>query len=96
MGSHSLLQGIFLAWEPGSPALQADSVPSEPSGKPQRKQKPQVCDHVFNCPVAHRTVLDQRFSLVSAWALGVLSGSVGVCIVITSVKRRFTAFIRIK
>ena len=31
--SHSLLQGIFPT-EPGSPTLQADSLPSEPPGKP--------------------------------------------------------------
>ena len=29
-----LLQGIFPGIKPGSPALQADSLPSEPSGKP--------------------------------------------------------------
>ena len=35
-GSRSLLQGIFpaLGIELGSPALQADSLPSEPPGKP--------------------------------------------------------------
>ena len=33
MGSHSLLQGIFQTQESGSPALQADSLPSEPPGK---------------------------------------------------------------
>ena len=36
--SHSLLQGIFLpdpGIEPGFPALQADSLPSEPTGKPE-------------------------------------------------------------
>ena len=36
VGSHSLLQGIFLTQdpgiEPGSPELQADSLPSEPLG----------------------------------------------------------------
>ena len=31
-----------------------------------------------------------------AWGLGVLVGCVGVCIVITSVKRKFTIRIRIK
>ena len=36
VGSHSLLQGIFLTQglKLGSPALQADSFPSEPAGKP--------------------------------------------------------------
>ena len=36
MGCHSLLQGIFLTpgIEPGSPVLQADSLLSEPPGKP--------------------------------------------------------------
>ena len=36
MGCHSLPQGIFLTQgsNPGSPALQADSLPSEPPGKP--------------------------------------------------------------
>ena len=35
VGSHSLLQGIFVpGLEPGSPASQADSLPSEPPGKP--------------------------------------------------------------
>ena len=35
VGCHSLLQGIFLTQgiEPGSPALQADSLPSKPPGK---------------------------------------------------------------
>ena len=33
VGSHSLLQGIFLGSKPRSPALQADSLPSEPPGK---------------------------------------------------------------
>ena len=35
VGSRSLLQGIFPGIEPGSPALQADSSPSEPLGKPR-------------------------------------------------------------
>ena len=37
VGSHFLLQGIFLSQEPNSTstALQADSLPSEPPGKPQ-------------------------------------------------------------
>ena len=36
MGSHSLLQGVLPnpGMEPRSPALQVDSVPSEPSGTP--------------------------------------------------------------
>ena len=36
LGSHSLLQRIFSTFliEPRSPALQADSLPSEPPGKP--------------------------------------------------------------
>ena len=36
VGSHSLLQGIFLTQgsNPGPPALQANSLPSEPPGKP--------------------------------------------------------------
>ena len=35
MGCHSLLQGIF--WiKPGSSALQADTLPSDPPGKPKR------------------------------------------------------------
>ena len=36
VGSHSLLPGIFLTqgWEPRSPAFKADSLPSEPAGKP--------------------------------------------------------------
>ena len=38
-GCHALLQGIFPTWElnlhlPVSPALHADSLPTEPSGKP--------------------------------------------------------------
>ena len=39
MGSLSLLQGNLPTpgIEPGSPALQVDSLPSEPPGKPQRK-----------------------------------------------------------
>ena len=36
VGSHSLLQGIFLTQELNlSPVLQADSLPSEPPGKPK-------------------------------------------------------------
>ena len=37
VGSHPLLQGIFpdLGIQPGSPILQADSLLSEPPGKPQ-------------------------------------------------------------
>ena len=37
VGCHFLLQGIFptQGYEPGSPALQADALPSEPPGKPQ-------------------------------------------------------------
>ena len=44
VGSHSLLQGIFLTQdtEPGSPALQADSLPSEPPGKPWTLNKQQL------------------------------------------------------
>ena len=36
MGGHSLLQGIFLnaVIEPGSPELQANSLLSQPPGKP--------------------------------------------------------------
>ena len=37
VGCHSLLQAIFLTQgsKPGSPALQADSLPSKPPGKPE-------------------------------------------------------------
>ena len=38
MGSHSLLQGSFLI--PRFPALQANSLPSEPSGKPLKARGP--------------------------------------------------------
>ena len=44
-GSHALLQGIFLTdpgIEPGSPALQAGSLPSEPPGKSQAGHKAQL------------------------------------------------------
>ena len=36
VGCHSLLQGVFPhpGIEPGSPAVQVDSLPSEPPGKP--------------------------------------------------------------
>ena len=36
-GCHALLQGIFPTqeWNPGPPALQADSLPTEPPGKPK-------------------------------------------------------------
>ena len=39
VGSRSLLQGIFPIQEsnPGLPTLQADSLPSEPQGKPKEK-----------------------------------------------------------
>ena len=33
-GCNSFLQGIFLTQEPASPSLQADSLPSQPLGKP--------------------------------------------------------------
>ena len=38
VGSHALLQGNLPnpGIEPGSPILQADSLPSEPPGKPQK------------------------------------------------------------
>ena len=36
VGCHCLLQGIF---PPGSPALQADTLPSGPPGKPVRSTK---------------------------------------------------------
>ena len=48
MGSRSLLQGIFPTQgsNPGPPALQADSLPAEPLGKPdtmwRQHQIPQV------------------------------------------------------
>ena len=37
VGCHALLQGIFPTQgsNPRSPALQADSLPSEPAGKPE-------------------------------------------------------------
>ena len=37
VGCHALLQGIFLTqgWNPGPPALQVDSLPTEPPGKPK-------------------------------------------------------------
>ena len=34
LGCHTLLQGIFPGIEPGSPALQADSLPTELPRKP--------------------------------------------------------------
>ena len=37
VGSLSLLQGIFPGIEPSSLALQADSLPAEPLGKPTNK-----------------------------------------------------------
>ena len=47
VGSHSLLQGIFLTdpgIEPGSPSLQADSLPSEPLWRvPTAKQWTRPC-----------------------------------------------------
>ena len=43
MGCHALFQGIFAGSHPGiepaSPALQADSLPSEPPGKPLKQAK---------------------------------------------------------
>ena len=47
MGSYSLLQGIFLTQrlEPGSPALQVDSLPSEPPGKPSIKLTRKLNQH---------------------------------------------------
>ena len=38
VGSHFLLPGIFPRIEPGSPASQADSLPAELWGKPQRNK----------------------------------------------------------
>ena len=37
VGCHALLQGIFptQGWNPGPPALQVDSLPTEPPGKPK-------------------------------------------------------------
>ena len=39
VGGHSFLRGIFLiqVMKPRSPALQADSRPSEPPGKPKER-----------------------------------------------------------
>ena len=47
VGSYSLLQGIFLTQrlEPESPALQADSLPSEPPGKPLMKLTRKLPQH---------------------------------------------------
>ena len=44
VGCHFVLQGIFLTLglESGSPAWQADSLPSEPPGKPQEKVEEKV------------------------------------------------------
>ena len=42
VGCHFLLQGIFSTQgliEPKSPALQADSLPSEPPAKPQSRKE---------------------------------------------------------
>ena len=52
VGCHSLLQGIFptLGIEPRSPALQADTLPSESSGKSSKLVwQPQVA---WGCPVS--------------------------------------------
>ena len=45
MGSLSLLQGIFAAQgsEPRSPALQVDSLPAEPQGKPKKSLEALIC-----------------------------------------------------
>ena len=55
--------------EPGSPALQADSLPSEPPGKPihitkelqilgSQKEKSQCyCNSLCNCPIEANTLL---------------------------------------
>ena len=63
MGSCSLLQGIFPTQEsnPGPPALQADSLPAEPQGKPnttwKQHQIPQVEGPVLEdfspCPTSN-------------------------------------------
>ena len=47
--SHSLLQGIFPhpGTEPGSLALQADSLPSEPPGKPIRHHRSLKFHYLF-------------------------------------------------
>ena len=46
VGCHALLQRIFLTQEsnPGSPALQADSLPSQPPRKPQYLRGTSNCD----------------------------------------------------
>ena len=54
VGSHSLLQGIFLGSKPRSPALQADSLPSEPPGKSDiltsRKEKHDIPGKILPHP----------------------------------------------
>ena len=54
VGSHSLLQGIFLGSKPRSPALQADSLPSEPPGKSDiltsRKEKHNIPGKILPHP----------------------------------------------
>ena len=49
MGGLSLLQGIFLIQgiEPGSPALQADSLPTELSGKPDYLPTKYIREYIF-------------------------------------------------
>ena len=44
LGSLSLLQGLNSGIKPRSPALQADSLPAEPSGKPKYYLKVKIND----------------------------------------------------
>ena len=52
MSCHCLLRGLpDLGIKPGSPALQVDSLPSEPQGKPKRESEirsvgPTLCDPI--------------------------------------------------
>ena len=50
VGCRFLLQGIFLIQgiKPGSPALQADSLPSEPLGKPHTYIYTYIHTYIYN------------------------------------------------
>ena len=65
--NHGILQGRILEWvtfpspgdlpnpgiEPGSPALQADSLPSEPPGKPQELFQYIMCIDSFTLQIIY-------------------------------------------
>ena len=63
VGSHSLLQGNlpYSGIEPRSPRLQADSLPSEPPGKPKQCIPNAKFLVLTNVPWLHKTLASEKW-----------------------------------